>query len=414
MKVRIATIKNTVSIVLTWLVVAFSVISIMSNNGWNVALPMPLYLFEIIVLGFLFLMNNTKYDLNNIKWLLLFSVHILVCTLIGTVGTSTMKWYMTRTMELAFAPLIGYYFAQNSTENSRKVFYMGLYIATIGTIIYGFFNYFDDIAFQDRADSIFGHAIPYSTIVAMMLFMTKYLVKSTSIRISLNVVFILAAISTFSRSSWISIIIVFLILLIKNTKRSITRKGIIKLFVTGIVILAGMVIFREPLAMAYESITQLINNRISGTMGSISALQRLGTIGYMLFHIGLYGLLIGHGNGKGGEFLKNTTIMLSNFGTTDNQFISILYDFGIVGISLTLALLFFSIRKLLNSVINKEIQMLSCVIIAAYICSFFYELLGWINVAATLLILIGIFYYLCITEKKNPREETVIDEKYII
>ena len=83
---------------------------------------MPLYLFEIIVLGFLFLMNNTKYDLNNIKWLLLFSVHILVCTLIGTVGTSTMKWYMTRTMELAFAPLIGYYFAQNSTENSRKVF----------------------------------------------------------------------------------------------------------------------------------------------------------------------------------------------------------------------------------------------------------------------------------------------------
>lgn len=143
--------------------------------------------------------------------------------------------------------------------------------------------------------------------------------------------------------------------------------------------------------VATEHIGHLVGNRITGTMKSVSASQRLGTIGYMIQNIGLLGFFYGHGNGQGGAFLSSKTIVLSNFATTDNQYVSILYDFGLIGMCVTIALLVSAIKTIWNRDKDEEMLMLAASILAASISAFFYEMLGWINVAGVFLILIGIY-----------------------
>lgn len=404
MKIKISTIKEYLAIILVWLVILSSVISIMKDKGWGVSLPIPLYIFEIIVVGVLFFMQNGKLCIKKSKWIILFSLYIMICTFLNLLGNSMFNWYMRRTIEIALAPLIGYYLAQNIDISARKIFYSGLYIASIGAIIYGFINYFADLPLQDRADSIFGHAIPYSTIIAIFLFMTNFLITKSSVKIILYVFFTLGIISTFSRSSWIAIIIVALLLLFsKKKKNKIAKKSIIKGIVLSFIIIIGIILYRNQLQIALRYINGLISNRISGTMGSVSALQRLGTIGYMIEHIGLVGFLVGHGNGQGGEFLKQTTIVLNNFATTDNQYISILYDFGLFGIVLVGTLFVKILKTIWERKMGEESVMLASVILVSYISAFFYELLGWINVAELLLILVGIYYNLEVNYSSNKK-----------
>lgn len=394
MKIKKSTIRDMCSTALVWSVVFFSVLSIMESNGWKVHITIPLYIYEIIVLVGILLINRKKIELkkDNLTWICLFSLHIMCCTFLGVFGKATFNWQMKRTAELAVAPIIGYYFAKGSTLQIRKKFYLGLYIATIGTIIYGFINYFEDLAFQDRADSIFGHAIPYSTIIAMFLFMTNYLFDELIVKMALCVIFIVGSISTFSRSSWISILLVGFLLLFSNKRNSkIEKKKLYRIFGVVILVLLGLAVFKNQLMVATEHVGHLVGNRITGTMESVSATQRLGTIGYMIQNIGLLGFLYGHGNGQGGAFLSSTTIVLSNFATTDNQYVSILYDFGLIGMCVTIALLVSAIKTIWNRDKDEEMLMLASSILAASISAFFYEMLGWINVAGVFLILIGIY-----------------------
>lgn len=123
----------------------------------------------------------------------------------------------------------------------------------------------------------------------------------------------------------------------------------------------------------------------SDNYADISRLQRLGTIklvnNYMMNN-GIINFLFGNGLGSASKFMLNNTIILQNFITTDNQYLSFFYEFGFIGLSSYVILLILVLSKLTQGSRDKSIYILSSYIfVCISISMFFYESFGkWIDI----------------------------------
>lgn len=241
-----------------------------------------------------------------------------------------------------------------------------------------------------RVGAMFVNPIPYGTILIFAFWLSKYLFRDKIIERIFNAVFIVSLILTRSRSSWLAfaftIVIYILSYLYQNKKLS---KKVLIYILFGCICLVLLWVISPNV----RELVNIIYSRFSIVSGSTSAIQRLGAIDYVLKDMhnnsSVLNILFGHGHGASGALMAGTKIVLDDFSTTDNQFITVLYDYGFLTF---MVLLFFIIELCWQSFMTKDrfIQCINLSLIGFWISSFFYEVLPWTNICFVAFLLTGI------------------------
>ena len=123
----------------------------------------------------------------------------------------------------------------------------------------------------------------------------------------------------------------------------------------------------------------------------------------------LFDVLFGHGEGAAQTIMGNTTISIASFYTTDSQFLTLLYDYGLIAILILFAFLILISREYFDSdnKADSELCILAISIISGgCFASVFYDLFGWLSISTVICILSGICFYLHHYSVINKRRET--------
>lgn len=256
-----------------------------------------------------------------------------------------------------------------------------------------------------RTFSIFLHPIIYSVFLVILFWCNNFIIKNKIIKFLLNFIVIINLFFTKSRSSWIAFIIIILIYYLKNivykicfNKVKISYKNLLKKLTIMLVGLIFIIIFFDNIEDIIKQIIQRFITVTSDSYGDISRLQRIGTIklinNYMVNN-GLINFLFGNGLGSAKDFMMNHKILIDNFVTTDNQYLSIFYETGFVGLIGYILLFIIEVIKFFKNDIDdiNNLPILCFLIIS--ITMFFFEASYWINVLIFLVICIcfSIFEY---------------------
>jgi len=86
-------------------------------------------------------------------------------------------------------------------------------------------------------------------------------------------------------------------------------------------------------------------------------------------------------------------ISIANFGTVDNEWLSVFFDFGLVGV-ISMCLIFLTNLKRLFLNANNKYKMITMAIVTTLLMFLFYDGLTWFVVYYLLFLLIGSESYL--------------------
>lgn len=232
-----------------------------------------------------------------------------------------------------------------------------------------------------RTFSVFQHPIIWGNMLVILFIINISLNKNKNklYKIITNAIIIINLYFTQSRSAWISFVCIIIFLFIKIIISRKWKKGInyksIGIFYS---ITLLIILFFNQISIIITKIFSRFNQLTEGR-GQVSAGQRLGTIDYVMNSLGdksIFYLFIGNGYKSLEIHLKDVTIILSNFSTSDNQYLNILYEFGIVGF--VLYVLFFIYTVMLFFKTKKDLDICSTLIILGVsVNMFFYSAWGW-------------------------------------
>lgn len=265
-----------------------------------------------------------------------------------------------------------------------------------------------------RVVSVFAHGIVYGNYLVICFFVGKYLgFEKKSINIFYNFIIFINIYLTNSRSVWIAISLSYIIVGIftyDNTKRMYVEKS--KLYLKlGLGILLSvlvLVLFNETITNIFSSILDRFAE-MNTSLGEASKLQRLGSIKLMVNSLlfdseaSILKVLFGNGYMTNNEFMLNNHVYLSNFMTTDNQYLSIMYDFGLI---LTIIYFIFLTKNILsiklNCKFNNKVKILSIsIIVACSINMFFYNMYAWKSLFNIYIVVVS--YLLTDNKEKNTK-----------
>lgn len=200
-----------------------------------------------------------------------------------------------------------------------------------------------------RSASFFKHPITFSIVLGVAF----CLLLGRNYTFIFKLLIVLALLMTRTRSSLIGLTIVFCLWLIKNASSHIKKKTLMIILILSLILIS-------PLGL---NIISMMIERFSGSIDSVSGLQRLGTIDYVFKKvfdfdsnpiIGLFRCVFGHGIDSVRQLMVNTRIIIPGFDTTDNYYITMLYNYGLFGfVGLILGIIwvfrnFFKTRSLLE------------------------------------------------------------------
>ncbi|HDR8273438.1 TPA: O-antigen ligase family protein, partial [Bacillus cereus] len=241
-----------------------------------------------------------------------------------------------------------------------------------------------------RPVSVFGHPIVSAVFFSLLVICNFYILKG-NLKYPLQIVAIMNVYATQSRSAWIALAVIVCIYLIKNFRFKklkknvrITHNQLIKIYISIIIVICGTGL----LVISSDSIISTIIERFGDSLNrnstDISNLQRTGTLhlinSYMLQQ-DIIRLLFGHGLGNVGEFMYLNTVVIPNFTTTDNMYLTFFFELGI------LSLFIYGVFFILGTVrffFSGEYwlsELASLCFIFISIIIFFFEGLGWGSVA---------------------------------
>lgn len=234
-----------------------------------------------------------------------------------------------------------------------------------------------------RVRTVFMHPIVYGNVLVIAIALNYF--SSNKRKWIYYLVFSLNIFLTKSRSTWIVFLIEILILIYIERKNNVSKKIIT--LIGGILVLLIVILFETDIG-----IFSLILNRFTELKGSDSLNQRAGVIPVLFnlfFNSSLFQMIFGHGAHASKIIMKNVTIAIKNFGTVDNEWLSVLYDFGIIGITCLLFTLAGNFRKLLkaNTKVTKSI---ACCIVVTLLCLLFYDGFTWMVIYYLFFLLLGI------------------------
>lgn len=208
---------------------------------------------------------------------------------------------------------------------------------------------------------------------------------------------IICLLGTQSRSTWIAFAMINVLYLWKKYKgRNVWLKKR-TLFRICFLIIFGLIIainFNEYINNLYH----IIINRWRDGMDSNNAANynrvtmiKMGVQEWLRLGVGRK--IFGSGNGYAYRFLLSHPIRGWN-GAVDNQYLTVLLDFGLVGIILFLVLIWYIFKKTILSD-DKIKQLCGFCLLSMFISGFFYEMFSWIFVTFLFCL------FLCILEKEK-------------
>lgn len=196
-----------------------------------------------------------------------------------------------------------------------------------------------------------------------------------------------------SRSGWIACVVsVFMDFILMRRDKRMTAKRVAQGVFVFIMAIGAIILLHEFLLQMVGMIT----DRFENLLDNVSATQRLGAIAYIatsyVNEADYLGLLLGHGTGMAGSKIASVNIVIQGFTTVDNQYVTILYDYGIIGFFTVVQFIIYTLKNMCKFKNRSgEIVMLGNVIFSLLVSAFFYEMLGWINVSIVFLVFAGIF-----------------------
>ncbi|EJV57850.1 hypothetical protein IEO_04858 [Bacillus wiedmannii] len=241
-----------------------------------------------------------------------------------------------------------------------------------------------------RPVSVFGHPIVSAVFFSLLVICNFYILKG-KLKYPLQLVAIVNVYATQSRSAWIALAIIVFIYFIKNFRFKkfnknfrITHNQLIKIYISIIIIICGTGLLVISSGSIISTIIERFGDSLSRNSTDISNLQRTGTLhlinGYM-FQQDSIRLLFGYGLGTVGDFMYSNKVVIPNFTTTDNMYLTFFFELGILslfiyGVFFILGIVrfFFSGNYWLSEVASLCFVFISIII-------FFFEGLGWGSVA---------------------------------
>ena len=348
------------------------------------------YLMYSIVIGMAFYMNI----FDKKKLLYQKNSHIVFCGVVLVEFVSIITGFMEGYIDpgtiiqpifLYASFVLGQHIATSYGEEGCDVFFKQLSIIFVFSAIICvpeyimkksiFFKTYGNTWDAFRTPSIYGHPIRLGTSLTIALAIFYYLYKRGFIR---NIVIFLALFGIFasaSRSSWLACAGVVLLTLMAKFKRKITRK---KMFYVIAGLLLIIIFFSCPIG---QKLTADIISRFQEASGdNVSKVQRLGAIAYFwedyVENFNLITLLFGHGEDAAARFMLKTAIVFQNFSTTDNEYLLVVYNYGLIILCIVLYGIYRCIRNYIFCY-EENGRVKNClyfICISQAICSFFYEI----------------------------------------
>ncbi|PGS56021.1 O-antigen ligase [Bacillus sp. AFS041924] len=364
------------------------------------------YFFLIILglIGILFFLKRIK----NIDFFMIYFSFVIFFSSFVT-GSLDADYYI-KIMIMVSGYFSAYYFysfkVRTKNESLYKPFlYLGFILSILGLYEYvlndlifkefiksGYTMFLSEKAYESyRIRSFFYHPIIYGNFLVITMCINLLMNKHRLSFIFLNILLCVNIVMTQSRSSWIALIVVLLAYKIRNRvfKNEIIRNklNINKYLLVGLYVLLSVIItlFLWVYIQKIIEIYQFIIDRIydlQTSYGSISYLQRTFAISFILDNFvnntEFPQMIFGHGIGSSGVFISaQLNSYISGFVTTDNTYLDILYDLGLVGICFTIYTL---IRFTKYFFSNKPSTFFICnylIFLSIYVAMFFYSVLGW-------------------------------------
>lgn len=159
---------------------------------------------------------------------------------------------------------------------------------------------------------------------------------------TIHLVFIIAAILfTQTRSAWLSVVLLFLILALSNVKKINFLTFRIKKSTITVVYICLFIIFVLFWEHLLDGLIYFVFNRFEKLGDSVSLEQRsitniniinISNIITTVFTASLWHTLFGFGHEQSVEFMLNNVAVIKDFTTTDVGWVAMLYNYGLITI----------------------------------------------------------------------------------
>ncbi len=245
-----------------------------------------------------------------------------------------------------------------------------------------------------RARGTFGHSIPFAAFLTALLPIVWWVWphatdKLSILRLPLFALLMGGILVSFSRSSWISFLILVAVFLTSKRADLRYRWLFVTFLVCSIAVLSG-VGFGEIVSVRLEGVTQ-----------SGSYLQRFAGISSVptILSTDLFHILLGNGfNSRFTLYDQGTLRNVSDFQAIDNQFVSLIVDVGVLGLGVFVAIVSLTWSRLRHiesqfpttSSTARIAAVIRYALLTLLITGFFFENLLWPSNAVLLWLLIGL------------------------
>lgn len=334
---------------------------------------------SVIVIGLVYILvcsfGNITFFANKYSWIFMLMFYLYFCFMERGLGYAE-KLYKQLTILLNIFSVLNIY--QILFHKPLLINYMKLIEVDYDFYQFGSFAY--------RTMSVFNHPI-ISGLFFVIAFLCNMYVLKTSWKYPLQALLLLNIYTSWSRSSWLALVIILVIYLLLNIskfkftlKLNITYRKIFNFYILLIFLSIGLIFLLANFDSLYNSIASRIGDSLSTNSTDGSNLQRTMTISLILNHMfegDIVNLLFGYGIGSVEAFMLAHPILIEDFSTTDNQFLSWFYEFGLVGIVSYFACLIFLFISYLRNRGNwvKELSLLCLIVINIEL--FFFDAIGW-------------------------------------
>lgn len=372
------------------------------------------YIF-LIFLSIIYFLNNIKLDKCSNKEFIIYISLILceniVSSLLNVKSINNFKEIIK--YFYYFGLIIIFIFCSMNTKYKHNFLYY-FAILMIPINIYGIFEFFVGKSYiyqyinsdaknwqvtaffseNYRPFSVFINPIVYGNVLVCLFWIYKYLYKNYKFNILFMLLTLLNLYSTKSRSSWIAFIVTYFIYIVskvynfwkkKNennfTKvKLVSKETVMKKIFLIIVVFLIVTYFHNNIILGFTKIYNRFSIVFNDQSNDISKLQRLGTINLVNEYMtdnGTLKFLFGNGFGASTNFMKNNIVVIPGFTTTDNQYVSYFFDFGLIGLLLYLSLIIKAVFNYFNNIYDDYYRVYILIFLSICVNMFFYEIHGW-------------------------------------
>ncbi|KHD35735.1 hypothetical protein NL50_12265 [Clostridium acetobutylicum] len=244
----------------------------------------------------------------------------------------------------------------------------------------------DKISFQTtygydefRVYSVFGHPIIFGNILVVFFWVCIILERNMYKKVIFSIIILLNLYFTKSRSSWLAFVGILILYCINRIIYNKRHNKVLKIKINYIFISNFTAIICGFLLYKSGVIRKIYDRFMIIQLGDGSKIQRVVTMGNIIsnwVNSNLFVKLFGNGYDTVKDFMMNNQVLMQGFQYTDNQYMTMLYEFGIISVVVYLIILFLCVKRMILSE-NKFEMLVIIIFIGISINMFFYECFAW-------------------------------------